>query len=77
MDMNSKIPSNGINDPVLNQKHIIAGLCYLPIPNLALKADVRLSNTGDQNPVLVTPDPSAPAFKNDNSFVNLGIGFSF
>ena len=77
LDMNSKIPVNGIDDPVLNQKHIIAGLCYLPIPNLALKADVRLSNTGDQNPALVIPDPSAPPFKNDNSFVNLGIGFSF
>ena len=77
LDMNSKIPVNGIDDPVLNQKHIIAGLCYLPIPNLALKADVRLSNTGDQNPALVIPDPSAPPFKKDNSFVNLGIGFSF
>lgn len=78
MDLNSEIPSNGIDDPILNQKHFIAGLCYLPIPNLALKADVRLSNTGDQNPALITnPDPSAPGFKNDNSFINLGVGFSF
>ena len=77
MDMNSKIPVNGIDDQVLNQKHIIAGLCYLPIPNLALKADVRLSKTGAQNPISVTPNPSASTFKNNNSFINLGIGFSF
>ncbi len=77
MDMNAKIPSNGIDDPVLNQEHVIAGLCYLPIPNLALKFDVRLSYTGDQNPVLATPDPSDQKYKNKNSFINLGVGFSF
>ena len=77
-DLNAKIPTNGIEDPTLDQQHIVAGLTYLPISNIAVKADVRLSSTGDQNPALtIVPDPNAPPFKNENTFVNLGIGFSF
>ena len=78
LDLNSSIPANGIIDPVLEQKHIIAGISYLPIPNIAVKADVRLSATGEENPALIiNPDPTAPPFNKENTFINLGIGFSF
>ncbi len=78
MNLNSTIPTNGIEDPTLDQSHVIAGLTYFPIPNIAIKGDVRLSHTGDQNPSLViNPDPTAPPFENDIQFINIGIGFSF
>ena len=70
MDMNSKIPPNVIEDPLLSQNHLIIGLNYLPIPNLALKGDVRLRNTDK-------PKQANPTYNNNNSFVNLGVGFSF
>jgi hypothetical protein len=78
LDMNSKVPVNGIEDGTLDQSHIIVGINYLPISNVALKADVRLMHTGDPNPALIiNPSPTAPPFENDNTFLNLGIGFSF
>ena len=78
MNLNASIPENGIDDPVLDQQHIVVGLSYLPIPNIAIKADVRFSKTGDRNPALiVNPDPNASTFNNNNSFINLGVGFSF
>jgi hypothetical protein len=76
LDMNASIPSNGITDGTLNQQHVIFGINYLPMPNVVIKADVRLMQTGDQNPVL-NAGPAAQAFKTSNTFFNLGIGFSF
>ena len=78
LDMNAKTPSNGITDGTLNQQHIVAGISYLPIKNVAIKADVRFLHTGDQNPdLIVNPDPAALPNKMNNTFLNLGIGFSF
>ena len=78
LDLNTSIPENGIDDQTLNQTHIVAGLTYLPINNVVVKADVRLMSTGDENPALViNPSPTAPAYQNNNTFLNLGIGFSF
>jgi hypothetical protein len=63
MDMNASVPEHVDTDPSLKQQHIIAGVNYLPIPQIALKGDVRLSSSD---------------LKDDsNTFVNLGIGFSF
>ncbi|MGC4056600.1 MAG: hypothetical protein QM743_00545 [Chitinophagaceae bacterium] len=80
MDLNAKIPAapEGIIDPTLNQSHLIAGFNYLPLPNVCIKMDVRLMHTGNQNPALVVnPAPNALPYKPDNSFINLGIGYSF
>jgi hypothetical protein len=78
LDLNARIPSNGIVDGTLDQRHLILGLTYLPIPNIALKADIRLVHTGDQNTVLIlNPSPSAPSYQVNNTLLNLGIGFSF
>ena len=75
LDMNAKIPENGIIDGALDQQHLIAGLSYLPIKNVVIKADVRFQHTGEQNSALVT-DP-AEKYERDKTFLNLGIGFSF
>jgi len=78
LDMNSSIPSNGIYDGTQKQTHIIAGINYLPIPNIAIKADVRLLHTGPQNSELViNPPPNALPYKQNNQFLNIGIGYSF
>jgi len=75
LDMNAQIPTNGVNDGTLKQSHTVVGLCYLPIANVVIKADIRLLHTGDQNPLLVNPN-SIP-YKQNNSFLNIGIGYSF
>jgi len=78
LDMNAKIPANELTDGTLNQQHIVTGLTYLPIKNVAIKMDVRFLHTGNQNPnLIVNPDPLATAYRENNTFLNLGIGFSF
>lgn len=77
-DINATIPSNGIADETLNQNHIVAGFTYLPIRNVAVKADVRLVHTGAQNPeLIINPNPVALPYQQNNNLVNLGVAFSF
>jgi hypothetical protein len=77
-DINESVPSNGIVDGTLNQNHVVAGFTYLPMRNVALKADVRIIHTGTQNPnLVVNPNPAALAFQQNNNLVNLGLAFSF
>ena len=76
LDMNAKIPTNGIIDGTLQQSHLVAGIGYFPIPHVVIKADVRLMNTGAENPALTTPVAGAP-YKTSNSFLNIGVGYSF
>jgi len=80
LDLNASIPPapKGIYDGTLKQHHLIVGFSYLPIPNVVVKADVRFLHTGPQNPALViNPPPNALPYKTNNSFINLGIGYSF
>jgi hypothetical protein len=78
-DLNSSIPAeSALIDETLKQTHLIAGFGYLPIPNVVIKADVRLMHTGDMNPALnINPAPNALPYKNNNTFLNIGIGYSF
>ena len=75
LDMNATIPSNGLIDGTLDQQYIITGISYLPSKNVAIKADIRMKHTGIQNPNLVI-NPNE-TYKVDNTFLNLGVGFSF
>jgi hypothetical protein len=72
LDLNSSIPANGVTDGTLDQSHILVGLNYLPISTVAIKADVRFEHTGAAN-----PSPTALPYDQNNSFINLGIGFVF
>ena len=77
-DLNARIPSNGIMDETLKQDHLIAGISYLPLSNVVIKADVRILRTGKENSALiVNPDPGQPAYRQHNSFLNIGIGYAF
>ena len=44
LDLNSKIPAppKAIYDGTEKQTHIVAGFSYLPVPNVVVKADIRL-----------------------------------
>jgi len=80
MDLNASMPAapEGIYDGTLKQSHLIAGFSYLPLPNVVIKADVRLVHTGEQNPLLnINPPPNQLPYKQNNSFLNIGIGYSF
>lgn len=80
LDLNSSIPAppKAIYDGTEKQTHIIAGISYLPIPNVVVKADVRLLHTGPQNPdLIINPAPNALPYKQSNQFLNIGIGYSF
>lgn len=80
MDMNAAIPEppRGIADGTLNQRNLIAGLNFMPIPNITVKADLRLLHTGEQNKdLLINPAPNLRAYSRNNTFLNVGIGYSF
>ena len=77
-DLNASIPDNGITDGTLKQNHIVAGLTYLPIRNVVVKADVRVMHSDKQNPALVVnPSPVALPYQTSNNLINLGVGYSF
>ena len=77
-DINTSVPSNGIIDGTLNQNHVVAGFTYLPMRNIAIKADVRIIHTGAQNPdLIINPNPAALPYQANNNLVNLGFAFSF
>lgn len=79
-DLNAAIPAppKAIYDGTLKQQHLILGISYLPIPNIVVKADVRLANTGNQNPdLIINPAPNAIPYNPKNTFLNIGIGYSF
>ncbi len=80
LDLNSSIPPppKAVYDGTEKQQHLIAGISYLPIPNVVIKTDIRLLHTGEQNPELViNPAPNAIPYRQSNTFFNLGIGYSF
>ena len=80
MDLNAKIPAppRAIYDGTLEQRNLIAGINFMPIQNITIKADVRLLHTGDQNQDLViNPPPNAIPYRPNNTFLNVGIGYSF
>lgn len=78
LDLNAKIPENGIYDGTLKQSHFLIGLNFLPIPNITIKADMRLTHTGPFNKsLLINPPPVMREYPQNNSFLNIGIGYSF
>ena len=80
IDLNSSIPAppKAIYDGTLKQQHLLLGFSYLPIPNVVIKADVRLMHTGVQNPDLViNPAPNTLPYNQTNTLLNIGIGYSF
>jgi hypothetical protein len=77
-DMNASIPNNGVTDGTLDQNHVVVGFTYLPMRNVAIKADARFIHTGNQNPdLIINPNPVAQPYQVNNNLVDLGLAFSF
>lgn len=80
LDLNASIPAppKAIYDGTEKQTYLLAGFSYLPIPNVVIKAGIRLLHTGPQNSDLViNPSPNALPYQQNNQFLNIGIGYSF
>lgn len=78
MDLNYRLPSNGINNGTLRRSYVVTGLTFQPAQGVVVKLDYVMRQTGDRNPELVvTPFPSALPYYTNNGFVNLGFGYSF
>jgi len=77
LNINARIPSNGVPDGTLNQNFLVAGFSYLPTRNVAVKADISVIQTGNQKTNLINQIPAAQSFQTSNNLVSLGIAFSF
>lgn len=77
-DLNASLPKNGIENDLYKQSYLFAGLSFLPVPGIIVKADFELQTTGEPNQALIiNPSPVAPKYQKQQSFFNLGIGYSF
>lgn len=76
IDLNASLPAppKGIYDGTEKQSHIIAGVGYLPIPNVVIRADIRFLHTGKENPALIN---NAAGYLQNKQFLNIGVGYSF
>lgn len=77
LDMNYKVPAQGISDGALKQQYIIAGLNFLLHRGIAFKADYVMLQTGDQNPLLVQNQYNSIPYSNRSNTFNIGFGYSF
>jgi hypothetical protein len=78
LDLNARVPWNALRDGTLDQRHITAGVSYLPLPNVIVKADVRVMSQGDPGQQSAFATASAgQGFQDTDTFVSLGLGFSF
>lgn len=78
VDMNTKLPENGINNPYYNQQHWFAGLSYMPVRGVAIKADYHYVANGDFNQALIiNPTPYALPYYRERHYLNVGLAYSF
>lgn len=77
LDINAKLPVNGISNPTLRRHYVVAGLSFLPHNGVIIKLDYTYRITGAQNPdLIVNPFLNRPFYAQQH-MVSLGIGFSF
>ena len=78
LDLNLKLPENGIENNLLNQQYLVAGISFQPHKGVIVKADYYYRLTGSQNQSLgVNPYPQSQPFVKEQHYLNLGIGYSF
>lgn len=78
LNMNYKLPKNGIYNGTLNQQYVVGGIIFKPIKGVTVKADYIFKETGDRNPALVvTPFPQNLPYFKKQGFFSLGLGYSF
>ncbi|MEO6903461.1 MAG: hypothetical protein ABI315_09915 [Bacteroidia bacterium] len=78
LNMNHKLPKNGIYNGTLNQQFVVGGITFKPIKGVTIKADYIFKETGERNPALVvTPFPQSLPYFKKQGFFSLGLGYSF
>jgi hypothetical protein len=78
MNLNSKVPKNGIGNDALKKTYFISGLTYKPIRGVSLKMDYTHLTTGNQNEqLIITPFPQLLPYYTSRGFLNLGVAFNF
>lgn len=78
IDLNSKVPTNGISTGINKQQYILGGINFAPIRGLAFKLEYRLRTTDAPNPALViNPFPQQQAYPTSINYVGIGMGYSF
>jgi hypothetical protein len=78
LDLNAEVPENGLRNDFLSQQYIIGGVTWLPIRNVAVKADYVHRVTGEMNPALqINPFVNGQVFYASRGYVNVGIAYSF
>lgn len=78
LDLQAKVPYNGIKDDQVRQQYLVGGLSFFPVDGVVIKADVVERITGKPNPALIiNPYPQQEPYYTHNGFINLGFGYSF
>ncbi|MDZ4758645.1 MAG: hypothetical protein SGJ10_11000 [Bacteroidota bacterium] len=78
VDMNAKLPTNGIANKYYTQQHIFAGFTWMPHRGVGVKFDYHYINNGEFNQQLVlNPPPYALPYYTNNHYINLGVCYSF
>jgi hypothetical protein len=78
MDLNYKIPVNGIRNGINKKGYTVLGITYQPVSGVIIKADYVLRKTDERNDdLIVTPFPQQLPYYTTNGFFNLGLGYSF
>lgn len=78
LNMNYKLPSNGLVNGTIDQQYVIGGLTFQPVKGVTIKTDYIFKHTGDVNPALViNPFPTGLPYQRDQGFFSLGVGYSF
>jgi hypothetical protein len=77
-DLNTSVPTNGIRNDAWRKQYIAGGVSFQPIQGVLIKADVQVLTTGNYNQTLIiNPNPSAAPYVPQQTFVELGIAYSF
>ena len=78
MNLNYKIPSNGIKNGTNRRSYTVAGITYQPVSGVIVKLDYVLRHTDERNEdLIVTPFPQQQPYYTSNGFLNIGLGYSF
>jgi len=75
LDLNNKVPANGIPNKEMEKLFIFTGINYKPLNGIIFKFDYMLSQSGPRNEAL--KNPGDENFYRIYRILNLGIGYSF
>jgi hypothetical protein len=78
LDLNAKMPENGVKDDYVAQTYIVSGITFIPVRGVAIKADYVNRITGKYNPMVQdNPFGSGMLFFATSGYVNFGVAYSF